>query len=77
MKDAEKQRIAMISIIANGKPYQIAHASSVSLLLESFSIAVQHVVVQLDGVLIARQDFPNVLLQEGSKVEIVTLVGGG
>ena len=47
------------------------------MLLESFSVEPQYVVVQLDGVIIERSKFPEVVLQEGSKVEIVTLVGGG
>jgi thiazole synthase len=51
--------------------------SSVADLLRDLAIAPARVVVQLDGVIIARAAFAQAALQEGSQLEIVTLVGGG
>ncbi len=66
-----------ITVIANGQPREVQVGSTIADLLQEASIAPMRVVVQLDGVIVPRSDLEKAVLQEGSKLEIVTLVGGG
>jgi sulfur carrier protein len=66
-----------MTIIANGQPRAVYSGSTIADLLNEVAITPTHVVVQLDGMIIARSEFTHIQLQEGSKLEIVTLVGGG
>jgi sulfur carrier protein len=66
-----------LTIIANGQPRTIKAESTVADLLQGLNILPKYVVVQLDGEIVQRTEFDQAVLREGSKVEIVTLVGGG
>jgi thiamine biosynthesis protein ThiS len=66
-----------ITIIANGQPRQARVGSTVADFLQELSIAPSRVVAQLDGGIVPRSEFDKAILQEGSRLEIVTLVGGG
>jgi thiamine biosynthesis protein ThiS len=77
MKDKREYTATPINIIANGQPRTVEAGSTVADLLWDLAIAPARVVVQLDGAIIARTDFAQAALQEGSRIEIVTLVGGG
>ncbi|MGH2507093.1 MAG: sulfur carrier protein ThiS [Ktedonobacteraceae bacterium] len=66
-----------ITIIANGQPRAVQDGSTIADLLREVAITPTHVVVQMNGVIIARSEFAQVALHEGNTLEIVTLVGGG
>jgi thiamine biosynthesis protein ThiS len=66
-----------ITIIANGQTREIRAGSSIADFLQEFTIAPSRVVAQLDGEIVPRDEFDKAILREGSKLEIVTLVGGG
>jgi sulfur carrier protein len=65
------------TIIANGQPRSVKARSTIADLLQELNIAPTRVVAQLDGVIVSRSDFDKAVLQEGCKLEIVTMVGGG
>ena len=66
-----------IAVVANGKTYMQPVGSTVADLINFFQINAQRVVVQLDGTIISREAFTQTVLQDGCRLEIVTLVGGG
>lgn len=66
-----------ITILANGQSRKVQAASTVVDLLQELQVTPTHVVVQLDGMIVPRAELGRAVLQEGSKLEIVTLVGGG
>lgn len=66
-----------ITIIANGQPRAIAAGSTIADLLHTLQIAHKRVVAQLDGEIVSRELFDQVVLHEGSKLELITMVGGG
>ncbi|HLZ59683.1 MAG TPA: sulfur carrier protein ThiS [Ktedonosporobacter sp.] len=66
-----------ITIVANGQPRVIREGSTIADLLHDLEIAPARVVAQLDGLIVSRSEFDQSVLREGSKLEIVTLVGGG
>src|SRR5258708_39515219 len=65
------------TIIANGQPRSVKAGSTIADLLQELNIAPMRVVTQLDGVIVSRSEFDKAVLQEGCKLEIVTMVGGG
>jgi thiamine biosynthesis protein ThiS len=77
MDEIIEQNGAPLTIIANGQTRTIKAGSTVSDFLQDLAIAPARVVVQLDGVIVPREQFAQADLHEGSRLEIVTLVGGG
>ncbi len=66
-----------ITIIANGQPREVQSGSTLADLLREVAVTPTHVVVQMDGIIVAWSEFEQTELHEGNKLEIVTLVGGG
>jgi sulfur carrier protein len=66
-----------VTVIVNGQSREVKAGSTVADLLQEYSIAPTRVVVQLDGLILPRGELDKASLQEGGKLEIVTLVGGG
>ncbi len=66
-----------ITVTANGQSRPVEVGSTVADLLQGLTIAPARVVVQMDGVIVQRCELAKAVLQEGSQLEIVTLVGGG
>ena len=67
----------IITILANGQLRTSKVGSTVADLLQELNITPTYVVVQLDGEIVPRTAFDQAALREGSKVEIITLAGGG
>lgn len=74
MSESTKQSL---TIIANGQTRTVRAGSSVGDLLADLSIAPTRVVVQMDGEIVPRETFARTLLHAGSRLEIITMVGGG
>lgn len=66
-----------IIIFANGQSRTMQRGSTIADLLREVAVTPTHVVVQMDGIIVTRSEFEQIELLEGSKLEIVTLVGGG
>ncbi len=73
----EKNQRDSLTLIANGQSRTIKAGSTVADLLQELNIALKYVVVQLDGEIVPRAAFDQTALKEASKVEIITMVGGG
>ncbi|MBI2872449.1 MAG: sulfur carrier protein ThiS [Chloroflexi bacterium] len=67
----------MITITINGKERKLDEPISVATFLKASGIDSQFVAVARNGVVLERQEFPRVVLQDGDVVEIVRPVGGG
>jgi sulfur carrier protein len=66
-----------VTITLNGQPHEAAVNSTVAELLTAMQIAVKHVAVEVNLELVPRSRQAEYRLQNGDRVEIVTLVGGG
>ena len=77
MSDVINSSPGTITIIANGQSREVSAGSTIADFLQEFTIAPSRVVAQLDGGIVPRSEFDKAILREGSKLEIVTLVGGG
>ncbi len=67
----------VISITLNGKLRGLQAETTVTSLLESFTIDPRQVAVALNGEVIRRDAWPSTTINDGDAVEIVRAVGGG
>lgn len=66
-----------MTIHLNGNPHPIEAAMTLAELLESLGFGGKPVVVELDEQAIFPRNYTTVRIEEGARVEIVTLAAGG
>ena len=66
-----------LTIIVNGQERAIPASSTIADFLHSCNVPAARVVVQLNGEIIPRDEYARTSLHAESRMEIVTLVGGG
>ncbi len=66
-----------MTIQVNGQPRDIEAGASVARLLGDLGVTQPHVAVELNLEVVPRARHGDTLLQDGDRLEIVTLVGGG
>ena len=64
-------------ITLNGEQFELTHPVTVAALLEQLDIDPRRVAVEHNLAILKRQRFPDVIVGEGDRVEIVNFVGGG
>ncbi len=64
-------------IIVNGDSMTLDDGLSVSMLLERLKLTEKRVVVEVNEEIIDKNNFPENILSDGSKVEIIQFVPGG
>jgi sulfur carrier protein len=67
----------MIKIKINGKDWQIDPQTVVANLLSRFRIKPQVCVVEINGEIVPRGEYNQMLLKEGDQVEVVRFMAGG
>jgi thiamine biosynthesis protein ThiS len=66
------------AITLNGSPHALEEgAVSLERLLESIGLAGKPVVVELNEQAVFPRDYPGTLVENGARIEIVTLAAGG
>ena len=64
-------------ITLNGDPLELDRPMSVTALLEKLEIDPRRVAVEHNLAIVKRQRFPEVIVGDGDRLEIVNFVGGG
>jgi len=67
----------VISITINGEARELPEQINLDRLVELFSLPKQRVAVELNSIVIRRSDWPETVVGDRDKVEIVHFVGGG
>lgn len=67
----------MISLQVNGKAVELERPITLVIYLEQLGVNPRTVAVEHNGEIIQRSAYASVTLQEGDRVEIVRMVGGG
>ncbi len=67
----------MISLQINGKPVQLESPTRLLAYLDQLGVNPRAVAVEHNGEIIERAAYESITLQDGDKVEIVRMVGGG
>jgi sulfur carrier protein len=63
--------------MVNGKAHPTEPGTTVSQLLLDLQLALPLVVLEYNGDILHRQDWPTTKLQDQDRLEVVTVVGGG
>jgi sulfur carrier protein len=66
-----------MNLVVNGERLEVGNDASVTKLIESLKLSAKRVAVELNGSVVRKAEWPEVVLQDGDKVEIVHFVGGG
>ena len=61
----------------NGNPHKINTETNLNQLLNKLKIQKTKVAIELNGVIVEKNKYPQVILNKGDKVEIVHFIGGG
>ena len=61
----------------NGSPYEINNGTNLSELLNKLKIQKNKVAIEVNGVIVEKKKYPNLVLNIDDKVEIVHFIGGG
>ena len=61
----------------NGAPYEINYGTNLNELLIKLKIQKNKVAIEVNGEIVEKNKYPNLILNEGDKVEIVHFIGGG
>ncbi len=61
----------------NGNPYEINRETNLNQLLNMLKIQKTKVAIEVNGVIVEKKKYTNLLLNKDDKVEIVQFIGGG
>ena len=66
-----------MTITVNGEAQKVDDGVSVEEYLKTLDINLETVVVECDGVILKRNEYPTRILQEGCVLEVIRFIGGG
>ena len=61
----------------NGDPYEINDGTNLNELLNKLKIQKNKVAIEVNGEIVEKSKYLNLILNKGDKVEIVKFIGGG
>ena len=61
----------------NGDPYEIINGTNLNQLLNKLNIQKNKVAVEVNGEIVEKNKYSNLILNKNDKVEIVKFIGGG
>ena len=61
----------------NGDTYEINDGTNLNELLNKLKIQKNKVAIEVNGEIVEKNKYPNLILNKGDKVEIVQFIGGG
>ena len=67
----------MAKIQLNGNPYEISNGINLNELLNKLKIQKNKVAIEVNGEIVEKSKYPNLILSKDDKVEIVKFIGGG
>ena len=67
----------MLNITVNGSPVEISQSMSIDELLRTVEVPKNYLAVELNDEVVIKEEHTNVTVNDGDRVEVVTLVGGG
>ncbi|MBK7874748.1 MAG: sulfur carrier protein ThiS [Planctomycetes bacterium] len=67
----------MVKVLVNGETRELAPGTSVARLIEELGLRPEIVAVEVNRELVTRARRASTELEDGDRVELVTLVGGG
>jgi sulfur carrier protein len=70
-------KVGLMQVTVNGTTRDVAPETTLADLVAGFNLQPKHVAVEVNCDLVPRRSYPDTRINEGDRIEIVTLVGGG
>ena len=67
----------MAKIQLNGDPYEVNGGTNLIQLLNKLKIQKNKVAIEVNGEIVEKNKYPEIILNKNDKVEIVQFIGGG
>lgn len=64
-------------VTVNGQHHEVEYGSTVQNLLETFELGSERIAVEHNQLILAKDEYALVVLQDGDTLEVVRFVGGG
>ena len=61
----------------NGDPYEVINGTNLNELLNKLKLKTNKIAIEVNGEIIEKGKYPNLILKRDDKVEIVHFIGGG
>ena len=61
----------------NGDPYEVINGTNLNELLNKLKLQKNKIAIEVNGEIIEKSKYPNLILRRDDKVEIVQFIGGG
>ena len=61
----------------NGDPYEVINGTNLNELLNKLKLQKNKIAIEVNGEIIEKGKYPNLILKRDDKVEIVHFIGGG
>ena len=69
--------LIVAKIQLNGNPYEVNDGTNLNELLNKLKIQKNKVAIEVNGEIVEKNKYSNLILNKGDKVEIVQFIGGG
>ena len=73
----QMNNLNVAKIQLNGDLYEINNGTSLNELLNKLKIQKNKVAIEVNGEIVEKNNYPNLILNKNDKVEIVHFIGGG
>ena len=73
----QMNNLKVAKIQLNGDPYEINDGTNLNELLNKLKIQKNKVAIEVNGEIVEKNKYPNLILNKGDKVEVVQFIGGG
>mgnify|MGYP001152478725 FL=1 len=61
----------------NGDPYEVINGTNLNELLNKLKLQKNKIAIEVNGEIIEKSKYPNLILRRDDKVEVVHFIGGG
>ena len=61
----------------NGDPYEVINGTNLNELLNNLKLQKNKIAIEVNGEIIEKSKYPNLILRRDDKVEVVHFIGGG
>ena len=73
----QMNNLNVAKIQLNGDPYEVINGTNLNELLNNLKIQKNKVAIEVNGEIVEKNKYPNLILKKDDKVEIVHFIGGG
>tara|TARA_Y100000590_G_scaffold457208_1_gene609365 strand:- start:3269 stop:3493 length:225 start_codon:yes stop_codon:yes gene_type:complete len=73
----QMNNLNVAKIQLNGSPYEVNNGTNLNQLLNKLKIQKNKVAIEVNGEIVEKNNYPNLILNKNDKVEIVHFIGGG